>query len=142
MKDHNPHDPINMIGEAYELFVEKTMHDLHLRDGKESTKPSKFIHHVIKPDIALTQKSFWIENKKYILKNSVLEYLRHAGDDTTITLRRLNQIPNIFDKPDENENDAPNQWHGDNAINASIYSPKNNAHQYKKCKNKTFRRLQ
>ena len=140
MKDHNPHDPVNMMGEAYKLFVEKTMHDLHMREGKGSTKPSKFIHRVIKPNIALTQKSFWIENKKYILKNSALEYLRHAGDDTIITLRRLNQIPSLVDKPDENN--APNQWHGDNAINASIYLPKNNTRQYKKCKNKTFRRLQ
>jgi len=142
MKDHNPHDPVNMIGEAYELFVERAMQDLHVRDGTDSKNPSKPTHRVIKSSDAPSQKSLWIENKKFLLKNSALEYLQHAGDKTTITLRRLNQAPNTSDKLVENENNAPNKLHGHRAFNTTMHSEKNNAHQYKKCDNKTFRRLQ
>lgn len=141
MKDHNPHDPVNMIGEAYELFVEKTMHDLNVHDGTDSTKPSSAIYRITKPEPATIQASLWIEDKKYFLKNSALEYLRHAADVTTITLRRLNQIQTISGKHDENEHDSPNDSSGQCA-NTSIRSTKNNSHQYKKCINKAFRRRQ
>ncbi len=142
MKDHNPHDPVNMIGEAYELFVEKTMQNLHVRDGTGFTKPSISTHSAIKPNPAPSQKSLWIENKKFMLENSALEYLRHAGDKTTITLRQLNQAPSASDKLEKNEYNAPNNLHGHRNINTAVYSDKNNAHQYKKCDNKTFHRLQ
>ena len=67
MKDHNPHDPVNMIGEAYELFVERAMQDLHVRDGTDSKNPSKPTHRIIKSSDAPSQKSLWIENKKFLL---------------------------------------------------------------------------
>ena len=141
MKDHNPHDPVNIIGEAYELLLEKTMHDLHVSDGTASTEPSKFSYPVI-PSYAQTQKSHWIENKKYLLKNSVLEYLRHAGDKTTITLRQLNHSQNTPDKPDENETNMGKTWCRHKTINTAMFSANNNAPQYKKCNNKAFRRMQ
>ena len=140
MKDHNPHDPVNMIGEAYELLLEKTMHDLHVNDGVDSTKPSQPIYRVIDSNYA--HKSHWIENKKYLLKNAALEYLKHAGDKTTVALRRLNHTQNATDKLDENDSNARNKLPGHRAINTALYSAKNNIHQYKKCNNKTFRRLQ
>jgi len=142
MKDPNPHDPINMIGEAYELFVEKAMHDLHVADGKDSTKPAKPIYRLTNPSDTITQQSNWIENKKFLIKNSALEYLGHAGDKTTVTLKRLNQIPSASDKSDKNEKNISNKLPDHSVINTSPYSAKYNAHQYKKCHNKSFRRLQ
>jgi hypothetical protein len=112
MKDHNPHDPVNIIGEAYEMLLEKTMHDLHVHDGIESSSPSESIHRVAIPSYAHTQEPHWIEEKKHQLKNSTLEYLKHAGDKTTIALRRLNLSRSTPDKPDKNQKKAPDKSHG------------------------------
>lgn len=133
MKDHNPHDPVNIIGEAYELFLEKTMHDLHVQDGKEPAESSAH------PSSKTTNNSYahWIENKKFLLKNTALEYLGDAGDETTITLRRLNHPQYTSNKHGEyktkTDNNSPGYSTKTRAAKTAAYITK---------KKSTFRRLQ
>ncbi len=142
MKDHNPHDPVNIIGEAYELFIERTLHDPHARTNVSPEKPSQSIYRMINKSHEHRQPSQWIENKKYLIKNIALDYLKHAGDKTTIALRRLNSSQNSADKPVTHESSPRSKSHQPRHNLASLASPKTDTHQYKKCNNKAFRRLQ
>ncbi len=132
MKDHNPHDPVNMIGEAYELLLEKTMHDLHVHDGTDSTKTAQSADQTDAPSNTYMR---WIENKKFLLKNTTLEYLRDAGDETTVTLRRLNHPKRTLSKYKGCINKPDNILHSyrTRAANTNSYSGK---------KKNSFRRLQ
>ena len=131
MKDHNPHDPVNMIGEAYELLLEKTMHDLHVHDGVASTKSPQSATQTNMPNNTYTH---WIENKKFLFKNTALEYLGDAGDETTITLRRLNHPQRSSSKRSEYKNKPDNTVHG--------YRIKTKTAAYTDKKKNAFRRLQ
>ncbi|MDW3094063.1 MAG: hypothetical protein R8G33_00145 [Gammaproteobacteria bacterium] len=63
------------------------MNDLHVKDGVESKKPHQSTAY---SNTSSKTYAHWIENQKFLLKNTALEYLGDAGDETTITLRRLN----------------------------------------------------
>jgi len=142
MKDHNPHDPVNMIGEAFELLTEKTMHDLHIQDGTKPASSSKSIRRLSDPYNTDSKKSYWLENRKYLIKNTALEFLSHAGDKTTIELKRLNDLQSQLNKADENENYDINKLYGININYMARPVIKTKTPNYKKCNNKAFRRQQ
>ena len=142
MKDHNPHDPVNIIGEAYELLIEKTMRDLHVQDGTKPASSSNSVRRLNNPYNTDSKKSYWLENKKFLIKNSALDFLSHAGDKTTIELKRLNDSQSHLDKPDENENYDMNKVYERNINCTAKPVIKTKTPNYKKCKNKAFRRQQ
>ena len=88
MKDKSPHDPINMIGEAYELLLEKTMHNLHLNNTASVSVPVDSKPHA-QSHQTKTHGSDWLESGKEFFKLSALELLGGAGDKTRLELKRL-----------------------------------------------------
>lgn len=142
MKDHNPHDPVNIIGEAYELFLERTMHDTHALSKANTRKSPQPIYRILNRSDKHNETSHWIENKKYLIKNIALDYLKHAGDKTTVALRRLNHSQKTADKHATNENILVDKLHQPRNSQTIRHSLKTDTHQYKKCNNKAFRRLQ
>jgi len=105
MKDKSPHDPLNMIGEAYELCLEKVIHGLHIQDGAPPHKATISVklssNHQPKdtpPD--------WVDLEKDIIKASLLELINDAGDKTTVALKRLN---NTSTSPTKSKRDSSEQ---------------------------------
>ncbi len=139
MKDHNPHDPVNMIGEAYELLLEKTMRDLHMQDGSPTRKPSNSIHHLHTSE---KEKSYWLETEKSFIKTSILELLSHAGDKTTIELRRLSDTNDNQDNYSTSEYSDYKNLYGSNPNNRDRFALKTRTPHYKACSNKSFWRQQ
>ena len=142
MKDHTPHDPINMVGEAYELLLEKTMHDLHVQDGKSISKPLPPIHRLHKHDgnqdnHSESEVSQWLASEKDLIKTTIIELLQHAADRTTLELRRLNSLNHPSDKHSNSE-----RLHGDHNNPPMESARKIKTPQYKNCNNKSFRRQQ
>lgn len=131
MKDHNPHDPVNIIGEAYELLLEKTMHDLHVHDGVDDSASQASAD---KTSINANQNYMhWIEDKKFLLKNTALDYLGEAADGTTVTLRRLYHPQ--YSSENQNKKISAKHNHGRKSKLTTIVK-----HSSKK--NKAFRRIQ
>ena len=75
-----------MIGEAYELLLERTMHDLHVKDGSPRHEITNTTRRLSNP---VTDNAFWLESETDLLKTSLLEMLEDAGDKTTVELKRL-----------------------------------------------------
>ncbi len=119
MKDKTPHDPLNMIGEAYELFLERTVDELHKAEDAAGPK----IHHVIdkakdkavaleeltadeasklagvvKRDLHHAAEHIdetgeglknWLGFEKDIVKTSLLSLFSRAADQTIVELKQL-----------------------------------------------------
>ena len=98
MKDHNPHDPVNMIGEAYENFLENTMHNLHIEDGKTPSSQPVSIRRL---DHASTISSPALDQE--FIKASLINLLKHAGDQTRVNLFQLNKFKRLPDEYHEGE---------------------------------------
>jgi hypothetical protein len=139
MKDHNPHDPVNMIGEAYELLLEKTMRDLHMQDSSPTRNPSNSIRHLRE---SANGKSYWLETEKNFIKISILELLSHAGDKTTIELRRLSDTNNNQDNYVTKESSDFESSYESNPSNKDRFALKTKTPHYKTCSNKSFWRQQ
>lgn len=108
MKDRNPHDPLNMIGEAYELLLEKTMHNLHIIDGKDVSSEDE-------ESSRMKNKSFNTKTTKHstenslnteLLKLSIVNVLRNTADRTTMDLIQLHAQKKL-----------PNEYHADELVN-------------------------
>ena len=105
MKDYNPHDPLNMIGEAYERLVEITMRNLHIRDGKkESTQPSS-----AHPD-KFSKASHHIDFNQEFFLLLLTNMLRSAGDKTTLELNQFRKRKRLS-----------NEFHANDLVEANIY---------------------
>ena len=142
MKHHNSHDPANTTGKTYELLTEKTTHNLYMQDATKSASSSKSIHRLSNSYNTHSKKSYWLENKKYLIKNTALALLSDAGDKTTIELKRLNSLQDHLGNPDENENYNINKLYGENINCTPRPAIKTKTPNYKKCNNKSFRRQQ
>lgn len=147
MKDHTPHDPINIVGEAYELLLEKTLHDLHVQDGKSASKPLPLIHRLHKRDgdqnnLPESEISQWLEAEKDLIKTSIIELLQHAADRTTLELRRLNSLNQLPDELFSDKHSNMKKLHGDRSSPPVESARKIRTPQYKNCDNKSFRRQQ
>ena len=121
MKDKMPHDPLNMIGEAYELLLERTVDELHkvekiaapkmhhLIDNakekaieleelthEEANSLANFIkrdlHHAAK-HIGSTDGEFkhWLGFEKDVIKTSLLDLFTRAADRTAVELKQLKE---------------------------------------------------
>lgn len=115
MKDHNPHDPLNMIGEAYERLIELAMKNLHIQDGKKnahSTTPhsnriSQFSSDILHRDSKQLRHPVYDQEFLVLLFTNIL---RTAADKTTMELNHLKQCKKLSD-----------EFHSDELVDASTY---------------------
>ncbi len=121
MKDHTPHDPLNMIGEAYELMLERTMDEFHKAEQVAIPKLHRMIDgakekavkleeltldeanelaSIVKRDlhhaadyIDATGKELkdWLGFEKDIIKASLLDLFTHAADNTVVELKQFKE---------------------------------------------------
>ena len=128
MKDKTPHDPLNMIAEAYELLLERTVDELHkveevaapkihhlIDDAKEKAIELEELTHeeadkladFVKRDlqhaakyITNTDEEFkhWFGFEKDVIKTSLLDLFTRAADRTALELRQLKENLSL---PDE-----------------------------------------
>ena len=113
MKDHNPHDPLNMIGEAYELLLEKTMHNLHIIDGKSISANDEQNHHMT---LHVKNNPFSVSTTRHdtqnpfnasMLKLSLVKLVINSADRTTIDLLQL-----------QSNNLLPDEYHAEELVSA------------------------
>ncbi len=111
MKDHNPHDPLNMIGEAYERLIELTMRNLHIQDGKKSSLPGDTLDHSSSNNPIRNNKT--INHTPYdqeFLLLLLANILRNAADKTTLELNFLQKRKKLND-----------EFHAEELVDASVY---------------------
>ena len=111
MKDHTPHDPLNMVGEAYERLVEKTMANLHIKENKINKELPKTIRRLEYKNIIYPQMtnndSDWHTFDKEFVKTTLLNMLSHAADQTTLELKQLHDLKRL-----------PDEYHTGELVNA------------------------
>ena len=109
MKDHNPHDPLNMVGEAYERLVEKTMANLHIKEDKINKELPKTIRRLDYKSIVHPQPhpGNWNTINREFVKTSLLNLLSHAADQTTLELKQLRELKRL-----------PDEYHTGELVNA------------------------
>ena len=109
MKDHNPHDPLNMVGEAYERLVEKTMANLHIKEDKINKEIPQTIRRLDYNSImhAHPRPTNWRTINRDIVKTSILNLLSHAADQTTLELKQLREQKRL-----------PDEYHTGELVNA------------------------
>ena len=108
IKDRNPHDPLNMIGEAYELLLEKTMHNFHIIDGKDTPLDSKENLHIKNRsfDHKITAQDDKSSVNTELLKLSIVNAIRNTADRTTMDLIQL-----------QSQKKLPNEFHAEELVN-------------------------
>jgi hypothetical protein len=111
MKDYSPHDPLNMVGEAYEQLVEKTMANLHINETRTDKTIPHTIHRLDYSSIVRTPREKTGQDipaiNSSIAKATLLDIVSHAADQTTLELNRLRNLKRL-----------PDEYHSGEQVNA------------------------
>ena len=115
MKDHNPHDPLNMIGEAYERLTEIAMRNLHIQDGLKKSKlilassnrrPQSELDSLLMDPKKLSHSPYHQDFLKLLFTN----ILRNAADKTIVNLNYFQKCKKLCD-----------EFHTEELVDANTY---------------------
>ena len=170
MKDKTPHDPLNMIGEAYELLLERSADELHKVEDKAGPKLHSAIDrakdkavaleeltaeeahklaNVVKRDLHHAAEHIdetgeglknWLGFEKDIVKTSLLNLFSHAADQTVIELKQLREQWLLPDEYHTGEFIGLGTLYCDKCGNPIQFDKPAEIPECPECGNKTFKR--